>query len=117
MSNGMRCFGSIANGTDMGQVRTMNYRLLPIALLACSTLAGCDNAERESSNSPPQIPRATDKDAFTRRVVTAMCGAPKQRASAIGAIAEPAKGGIDDSDDVYWIANEVAEKGCPRTAR
>ena len=52
-------------------------------------------------------------DRFTRIITEAMCGTGRERADAISTIAED--GEINGyPDDVYSLARDLADKGCPQ---
>ena len=86
-----------------------------IMLLLALAATGCDRPKAAEPKPAPRMPGMNDQDAFTRRVVTAMCGQPAERALAISALAEPSKDG-DESQDVYDVASDVAKQGCPTKA-
>ncbi len=87
-------------------------RYASIMLLLTCAVTGCGNQDVAENRPAAQMPSMNDQDVFTRRVVTAMCGQPNERALAISTLAEPSKDG-DESDDVYTIARQIAKNGCP----
>ncbi|MES3084945.1 hypothetical protein [Sphingomonas faeni] len=84
------------------------------ALLVVAMMTGCGEAPR----APAQPAKAEEAkpDHVTRTTVRAMCGQAKDRALAISQIAEEDEFN-GESDDVYSIASDLAEKGCPKVGR
>jgi hypothetical protein len=83
-------------------------------LLLVGMTAGCGEAPRAPAQ--PMKPEAAKPDHVTRTTIRAMCGQAKDRALAISQIAEEDEFS-SSSDDVYSIASDLAEKGCPKPAQ
>lgn len=83
------------------------------ALLALFAAQGCERAPEKAA---PANVEAAKPDHVTRTIVRAMCGQAKDRALAISQIAEEDEFNAE-SDDVYSIASDLAEKGCPKVGR
>lgn len=83
-------------------------------LLAVTMTAGCGEATR-APVQPAKVEEARP-DHVTRTTTRAMCGQAKDRALAISQIAEEDEFS-SSSDDVYSIASNLAENGCPKVGR
>lgn len=92
----------------------MRIRLHQVfALLALCVAQGCKQAPEKAA---PAKVETVKPDHVTRTTARAMCGQAKDRALAISQIAEEDEFS-SSSDDVYSIASDLAEKGCPKAAQ
>jgi uncharacterized lipoprotein YajG len=87
---------------------------LPIALLGASVLAACQAEPTVAPNANATGP--VQPDPVKRTTTEAMCGTPSDRAHAISRVAEDTR--INSvPDEVYDVAADIAEKGCPPAKR